>query len=226
MQGAFATFAVKAKRKGVIVPQEGECVTDFFSYLLFHIPYPRMVEYASAAIFRHDWQGLARGKEVEDEIGKEPQVEDYESADKFQAAEADYARRFARSKHFLDAFQAKVRDTTAISRQVGNIYTGSIYLGLASLMEQGKIKPGDRLCFGAYGSGCSALVFSGLVQPDAASVPRMNIFERLAKRTEIPLEDYERLHEGLMGGSIISPSQEFALTRIDHQGYRHYSYMS
>lgn len=224
MQCAFDTFAGKAKRKGVIVPREGECVTDFFSHLLFHIPYPRMVEYASAAIFRHDWQGLVRGKEVEDEIGAEPQVEDYESDDEFQAAEADYARRFARSKIFLDAFQSKVRDTTAISRQVGNIYTGSIYLGLASLMEQGKIRPGDRLCFGAYGSGCSALVFSGLVQPDVASVPRMDIFERLAKRTEISLENYERLHEGRRDGSIIAPSQEFALTGIDHQGYRHYSY--
>ncbi len=225
MQGAFDAFAAKAKRRGTIVPQDGECVTDFFSHLLFHIPYPRMVEYASAAIFEHYWQGLARWKEVETEIGAEPKAGNYESADQFLAAKSDYSRRFAKSKHFLDAFKSKVLDTTAFSRLVGNIYTGSIYLGLASLIEQERIKSGDRLCFGAYGSGCSALVFSGLVQPKFASVPKRDIFRRLDSRTLVPLADYERLHEGLKEKSIIAPSQEFALIEIDHQGYRHYGWM-
>lgn len=117
-----------------------------------------------------------------------------------------------------------MKDTAAISRQVGNIYTGSIYLGLASLMELGRIDPGERLCFGAYGSGCSALVFSGMVQPGAPAVPSMNIWERLEKRRQISLDEYERLHQGEMKESILAPYQEFALLKIDEQGYRHYEY--
>ena len=225
MQGAFDSFARKAARSGVITPKSEECVTDFIDHFLFHIPYPRMVEYASAAIFKHDWFGCRKGHDVEKEIGKEPQSRDYEDQDKYQAATADYARRFSRSKPFQEAYLAKVADTAALSRSVGNIYTGSIYLGLASLLELQKIRGGERLCFGAYGSGCSALVFSALVQPEADSVPLRGIVKRLEERRQISLQEYERLHEGLMEKSLVEPSQEFVLARIDHQGYRHYEYV-
>jgi hydroxymethylglutaryl-CoA synthase len=121
-----------------------------------------MIEYASAAIFKREWRGLPRWKDIETDIGKEPNSHNCEDREKRLALDAEFARRFAKSRQFLKAFNAKVKDTAAISRRVGNIYTGSIYLGLASLMELGKIRPGERLCFGAYGSGCSALVFSGI----------------------------------------------------------------
>ena len=130
-----------------------------------------------------------------------------------------------RSKQFLQAFQAKVKDTATLSRQVGNIYTGSIYLGLASLLETDKIHAAERLCFGAYGSGCSALVFSAIVQQQAGSVPLRGLLKRLEERRQISLQDYELLHEGLMEKSVVMPCKEFALAGIDHQGYRHYEYV-
>ncbi len=224
MEGAFDVFVRKALRAGLILPGKGECVTDYIHHLLFHIPYPRMVEYASAAIFRHDWRGHPRWKDVEIDIGKEPNSCEYEEREKYLIEDANFARRFAKSKPFLEAFNAKAKDTTTISRQVGNIYTGSIYLGLASLIELGKIRPGERLCFGAYGSGCSALVFSGMVQLGASALPSMKIFEWLEKRKQISLAEYEGLHEEKINESILKPSQEFALMDIDEQGYRHYVY--
>ncbi|MFZ2536288.1 hydroxymethylglutaryl-CoA synthase, partial [Methanothrix sp.] len=114
----------------------------------------------------------------------------------------------------------------ALSRSIGNIYTGSIYLGLASLLELQKLRAHERLCFGAYGSGCSALVFSARVSPKVSSVLSRGLFERLEKRREISLEEYELLHEGVRKESLIQPSGEFALAQIDHQGYRHYEYMT
>jgi 3-hydroxy-3-methylglutaryl CoA synthase len=36
-------------------------------------------------------------------------------------------KKFSKSSLFLDAFNSKVRDSTRISGQVGNAYTGSIY---------------------------------------------------------------------------------------------------
>jgi hydroxymethylglutaryl-CoA synthase len=225
MQGAFDSFAAKTQRSGTITPGAGECTTDFIDHLLFHIPYPRMVEYASAAIFRKDWRQSRRFSEIEEEIGREPNAREYEDLGKYQAAEEDYARRFRGSKHFLGAFEAKVRNTTTLSRQVGNIYTGSIYLGLASLLETQKIHSGERLCFGAYGSGCSALVFSAIVQQQASFVPLRGLVKRLQERRQISLKDYELLHEGMMEKSVVVPSGEFALVKIDHQGYRHYEYV-
>jgi hydroxymethylglutaryl-CoA synthase len=218
MTGAFDSFAARAARKGVIVPGQGECVTDHLDHLLFHIPYPRMVEYASAAIFRHDWMRCKRGLKIKEEIGPEPEAGD-------QVAEASYSRAFARSQQFLQAFGAKVRDTAMLSRQIGNIYTGSIYLGLASLLELDRLQVGQRLGLGAYGSGCSALFFSGRVQPQAASLPRLGLMERLEKRREISLADYEMLHEGRKEKSVVEPSGEFVLAGIDSQGYRHYEFV-
>jgi hydroxymethylglutaryl-CoA synthase len=225
MKGAFDSFAARAARKGVIVPGPGGCVTDFLDHILFHIPYPRMVEYASAAIFRHDWKRCERCRKVEEEIGPEPGEGGYKDAAAFQAAEAEYARRFARSPQFLQAFSTKVRDTATLSRRIGNIYTGSIYLGLASLLELGRLQPGQRLGLGAYGSGCSALFFSGRVESQAASLPRLGLMERLEERREITLQDYEMLHEGKKEKSVVEPRQEFALAGIDSQGYRHYKFV-
>jgi len=225
MKGAFDSYAVRAARKGIIIPENGQCVTDFLDHLLFHIPYPRMVEYASAAVFRHDWSKCARSRKVEEEIGPEPKEGDYRDPGEYQAAEAGYARAFARSPQFQQAFEAKVRDTATLSRQIGNIYTGSIYLGLASLMELGRLQAGQRLGLGAYGSGCSALFFSGRVEPQAEDLPRLGLMERLAERKEITLADYEMLHEGKREKSVLEPRQEFTLAGIDSQGYRHYKFV-
>jgi len=62
MQGAFESFAGKAGQKGIISPGAGECVTDFVDHLLFHIPYPRMVEYASAQSSGMTGRAAANGK--------------------------------------------------------------------------------------------------------------------------------------------------------------------
>lgn len=225
MQGAFASYAAQAAQKGLIAPKRGECTTDWIEHLLFHIPYPRMVEYASAAILRQDWRNSRHWKNVEAEIGVEPEPQNYADLEKYQIDLAGYARSFARSRYFQQAYNAKVKDSAALSRQVGNIYTGSIYLGLASLLELRKVQAKERLCFGAYGSGCSALVFSARAMPGISSVPSRGLFERLERRREISLQEYELLHEGEGKESLNRPSEEFVLARIDHQGYRHYEYV-
>ena len=209
----------------MIAPKRGECTTDWIEHLLFHIPYPRMVEYASAAILRQDWRNSRHWKNVEAEIGVEPEPQNYADLEKYQVDLAGYARSFARSRYFQQAYNAKVKDSAALSRQVGNIYTGSIYLGLASLLELRKVQAKERLCFGAYGSGCSALVFSARAMPGISSVPSRGLFERLERRREISLQEYELLHEGEGKESLNRPSEEFVLARIDHQGYRHYEYV-
>jgi hydroxymethylglutaryl-CoA synthase len=225
MDGAFKAYARGALKRGAIKLEDGEGVTDHISHLLFHIPFPRMVEYAALSIFRLDWKGLPRWKAVEAEIGAMPLPEDFDCMDSYQAADAGYTKKFSRTKPFMEAFKSKVEGTTQISRQVGNIYTGSLYLGLASLAESCSILPGERVVFGSYGSGCSAMVFSGIVVPGAESIPLRNIWKRLEERRAISLDEYETLHEGNTE-SIRSPCGEFALMEIDEQGYRHYDYVS
>ncbi len=225
MEGAFAAYARGALKRGEIKLERGEGITDHISHLLFHIPYPRMVEYAALDIFRLDWKDLPRMREVEAEIGVVPKPEDFDGLEGFLAADAKYSKKFSRTRQFLEAFSAKVEASAKISRMVGNIYTGSLYLGLASLAEQKMLMPGERVVFGSYGSGCSAMVFSGLAAPESKSLPLRDIWKRLDDRREISLEEYEMLHEGRRRESILSPCSEFALREIDLQGYRHYDFI-
>ncbi len=226
MDGAFVAYSRAALRRGEILPEYGKGITDYISHLLFHIPYPRMVEYAALSIFRLDWKSLPRWTEIEAEIGAVPLSKNFDYAESYRAADAGYTKKFSRTRLFLEAFRSKVDDTAWISRQVGNIYTGSIYLGLASLAEKSRLIPGERVLFGSYGSGCSAMVFSGLVAPEAESVPLRGLEKRLEKRRAVSIDEYEMLHEGRRKESILSPCGEFALLEIDGQGYRHYDYVS
>jgi len=223
---AFASYRRKALRSGAIGLDEGECLTDHVSNLLFHIPYPRMAEYASASIFRQEWRDLLRWKQIKAEIGEEPSPAAFCDPNEYQAADAAFGKKFSKTRQFVDAYNSKVKDSTTISRQVGNIYTGSLYLGLASLSELHKLVPGERVCFCSYGSGCSAMVFSGVVQQEVESLAARNILKRLDERTKISLKDYEMLHEKRRSKSILDPAEEFALIGVDGYGYRKYDFIN
>jgi len=226
MEGAFESYKKKALARGMIDLSEGECITDHLSHIIFHIPYPRMAEYASSAVFRQEWRTLPRWEEIEKEVGAEPKPETFENLDDYLSKDNNYRRKFTKTEQFLEAYGRKVKSSTLISSRVGNIYTGSIYLGLMSLLDQGELLSGERIGFGSYGSGCSAMFFSGKVLPGVESLARDEISDKLQDRVEIGMEDYELLHEGERKTSVLSPSEEFALVEIDQDGYRHYDFVS
>lgn len=226
MKSALTSYERKAIRRGVITLKNGECLSDHISHMIFHIPYPRMAEYASAFIFKHEWRELPRWKVIEKEIGKEPQQDMFEDYDEFIVADHQYRRKFSKTQQFLDAFKSKVVASTMLSRQIGNIYTGSLYLGLMSLLEPDcKLMPGQRVGFGSYGSGCEAIVFSGIVPEGISTRTKTDIWKQLDQRKEITVADYERLHEGDSVESVIPPRNEFALTGFDKYAYRQYDYI-
>ena len=163
---------------------------------------------------------------IESKIGEEPLSGAFSDVNEYLAKDALFGKKFSKTEQFLDAYNSKVKDSTVISRLVGNIYTGSLYLGLASLAELHKLVPGERVCFCSYGSGCSAMVFSGIVQLDVESLPPRNILECLDGRTEINLKDYEMLHEKRRMDGILDPTDEFALVGTDEYGYRNYDFLN
>ena len=57
--------------------------------------------------------------------------------------------------------------STTYSRDIGNIYTGSLYLSLMSLLEStsSSLKENQRIGFFSYGSGAVAEIFSGKLVP-------------------------------------------------------------
>jgi len=86
--------------------------------------------------------------------------------------------------------------------QIGNTYTASLYLCLATILEaEAKAVAGRRLGLFSYGSGCCAEFFSGVVPPAATTIGSTGIRDALARRTLVDVETYERLvRHGDKGG--------------------------
>ncbi|AEB30597.1 hydroxymethylglutaryl-CoA synthase [Carnobacterium sp. 17-4] len=87
--------------------------------------------------------------------------------------------------------------STTYNRNVGNIYTGSLYLSLISLLEQSEqLKDGSRIGLYSYGSGAVGEFFTGILQPNYREyLQTKSHTELFASRTEISIEEYEEVFQ-------------------------------
>lgn len=235
VEAAFAAFAARAERA---LGGGAERLYDAIDHFLFHVPFPRMAEYAAARVLTSLWfdsprdrarlaaevplvstppasaGGVSRasaaegGHSVAREVqsggaGSTPSSTAAPNGAEMRAWRKDVERAVARSNVFREAFARKVEPSLAFSRDIGNMYSGSLYLALASLIEHGgpQSLAGHRIVFGSYGSGASAKVFSGVVAEDYQSIAqRLRVSECLRQeadgggRVPLTVSEYERLH--------------------------------
>lgn len=95
-------------------------------------------------------------------------------------------------------------------RLVGNLYTGSLYLGLMSLIEHGQLMTGDRIGLFSYGSGAEGEFYTGILQPDFKDHVE-DIAPMLEQRTQVSIPEYEGMFNGQLG--MNDEDIEFDLTR-------------
>jgi len=89
------------------------------------------------------------------------------------------------------AFEASQAD----NREVGNLYTGSLYLSLLSLLRHGNLQGGERLGLFSYGSGAEGEFFSGIVQPGfQQGFDEAFLAKQLADRQAVSVADYEEIY--------------------------------
>ena len=93
------------------------------------------------------------------------------------------------------SFDRLVGPSLMLPSQVGNIYTGSMYLALASLLSCSREDlTGKRVGLFSYGSGSCAEFFSAVVQPEAqAQVKAMGLENLLEKRRALSIPEYEAI---------------------------------
>ncbi|HEU4412348.1 MAG TPA: hydroxymethylglutaryl-CoA synthase [Polyangiaceae bacterium] len=93
------------------------------------------------------------------------------------------------------SFERLVGPSLALPSQVGNLYTGSLYLALASLLATApRPLDGARIGLFSYGSGSCAEFFSGTVNPGAqARVRALGLEAMLAARTALSIAEYEEV---------------------------------
>src|ERR687894_725588 len=243
---AFDSYKEKIMAAGLIHLKYGESITDYIDFFSVHLPYRKMGEKALIYLLRHEWRHLPRWKDVIKEIGiEEPlqkdargTIESVLSDTEFMKADENFRRAFAKSSFYHEVFEKKMASSLEASAIIGNLYTASMYMGFRSLLEfedkKGTDLESKRVGFGSYGSGSSAMVFSGIIQPEYKEiVKRMNLEEETGPRTKLSMEEYKRLHgnERKFDDSLLNAHQEFVLTKIggntaDKAGFREYSFVS
>ncbi len=243
---AFDAYKEKAIKSGLIKLKDGESITDYIDFFAVHLPYRKMGEKALAYLLRHEWRHLPRWRHVIKEVGMpEPQpkdprgtIESILADTEFMKRDEQFRRSFMQTSFYNEVYEKKMTSSLEASAMIGNLYTASMYMGLRSLLEfeykKGTDFEGKRIGFGSYGSGSSAMVFSGTVQPEYKEVvSKMDLDTDIGPRQRLSIEEYERLHrkERDFNDSVIHAHKEFVLVKLggltaDKAGFREYSYLS
>lgn len=85
------------------------------------------------------------------------------------------------------------------SRRVGNLYTGSLYLSLMSLLQNDPdLKAGERIGLFSYGSGAEGEFYSGILQPGYQE-QLSNVAGDLSERQLISIAAYEQQFNDQLG---------------------------
>lgn len=118
--------------------------------------------------------------------------------------------------------------STYFNRQVGNIYTGSLYLSVMSLLHKGNLEANSRIGLYSYGSGAVAEFFSGTLQEGYQNHLQDNLEKTLNQRTKLTIKEYETMfNQSLVTNGthqVLDTSKDtghFKLKEIKHH-QRHY----
>ena len=162
---------------------------DEWDHLVFHLPY---AYHGRRIIFRNwlDWvEQNGHLKDLVSEIGE--MADDRKTWERL-AVKSDMYRRFV---------SEKIEKGERASSIIGNMYTGSIFMALLSLLrssfEQNEDLSGEKIGFFAYGSGSKSKVFEGTVQKGwQHKIESVEIFDYLDGRSPIDIALYEQIHRG------------------------------
>ena len=125
-----------------------------------------------------------------------------------------------------DFLQKTISPALSYGREIGNSYSASLYVGLASLFDfADDDMTNKRIGFYSYGSGCVAEYFSGTVQPEYKKALKTQSHKAmLEKRKKLSYEEYEKFYKFNYpedGKSLEIPKHDTGVFRLaairDHQ---------
>lgn len=157
------------------------------------------------------------------------------SGDETQAEYQTKLKEIAKSSEYREFVSEKLQPAELASSLIGNLYTGSIFMGLLSTLAHfhdiNTDVSGTTFGFLAYGSGSKSKVFEGTIQTEwREALDKVKLFETLEKSFEIDFETYEKLHKKEQKTSIQTPKNEWILDRIEKEspnliGARYYKWV-
>ncbi|KFF20338.1 hydroxymethylglutaryl-CoA synthase family protein [Flavobacterium hydatis] len=157
------------------------------------------------------------------------------SGDESTAEYQNKLKEISKSEKYRTFVTDKLQPAELASSLIGNLYTGSIFMGLLSTLahfyDTKQEVTETKFGFLAYGSGSKSKVFEGTIQPEwKSALTETKLFETLEKSTEIDFETYEKLHKKEQKQSIRTPKNEWVLDRIEKEipnliGARYYKWV-
>lgn len=99
-------------------------------------------------------------------------------------------------ERILENYQKSIQ----YNKVVGNIYTGSLYLSLLSLLEQKEaLKEGSRIGLFSYGSGAVGEFFTGVLEPGyQKQLNSLQHKDRLLQRRKVSVAEYETIFKQVL----------------------------
>jgi len=238
---ALEAYKKRVVSTNLIQMKDDETILDHMDYINMHLPYSNMGKKALAYLVRHEWRQLPRWKKILEQIGmeepipKDPRgtIESVLGDEEFMTKDHEFTKLFTKTQDYQDVYESKLSSSLIASTMIGNLYTASLYLGFRSSLEfeyqKGVDLEGKRIGFGSYGSGSSAMVFSGVVQPAYKEIVKsMNLEAEIGPRRRLTWSEYEELHENKLAPeeSKMHTKKEFVLvdvkTDTESRGERRY----
>ena len=103
-----------------------------------------------------------------------------------------------RNDEVAQRLRTQLTASQLFSRQVGNLYTGSLYLSLMSLLQNSDLRAGSRIGLFSYGSGAEGEFYTGILE-DGYEHYMNNIQEELKHRHQVSVAEYEKLFNSQLG---------------------------
>ncbi|MFB6301150.1 MAG: hydroxymethylglutaryl-CoA synthase [Halobacteriales archaeon] len=209
---------------------------DDFRFIPFHTPFPGMVRKAALFGYRH----MIRDTEIEDElagsIGRQPREAEYDDYDDYEEAIRAYMDDLKETDRYQSWYDDVINPTLAISREVGNWYTGSVHIARAAALkyaaEQGEDIAGQRMLVGSYGSGAQAEIHAETVQGGFRNeIEQLDIDSQLDTRYDLSFEEYTQIHDvhnhekDVEVEDFTVPEGEFVFTGWGRMNERKYDYV-
>jgi hydroxymethylglutaryl-CoA synthase len=166
LAGAYRDWRSKAEAKELVRRTGSALPSEQLAAIGYHVPFCKMAKKAHARLRRCD---------LDDVLGA-----------------FDEGRE---EREGSTSFERQVASSLSLCSRVGNVYTGSLYLGLAGMLQESAAAlAGKRIGLFSYGSGCASEFFSGVVGKGAAErIQRATLAEVLGARERVTVEEYERL---------------------------------
>ena len=180
-------------------------------FLIFHLPYA----YHGRKMILEKWVlWLQENGEIDNlynEVGKVK-----------AGSRKKWLKTVSKSQLFNEFVKEKIIPGELASAEIGNMYTGSIFMSLISLLssalEKGQDINNAKIGFLSYGSGSKAKIFEGTLENQWEEIIKgLDLFKKLEDRIQIDIASYEKLHNNEMILPLDTSSKSIKLDKIESE---------